>query len=150
MKKLVSFVLAVCLIASVSSVFAAGSEIIIDGEKATIAEGMGEVTMVKDRNFVPIRFLLEYFKYSVTWQETEQLVFGSGPNGEIFVLQVGSPYMFFSKSQESAMQKIEMDVEPFLNEDEDRTYVPLRFIAEAIGYDVSWEEATDTAVLTKK
>ncbi len=150
MKKIVSFVLAICMIASVSSVFAAGSEIIIDGEKATIAEGMGEVTMVKDRNFVPIRFLLEYFEYTVTWQEPEQLVFGAGPNDEVFVMQVGSPFMFFKKSEESEMIKIEMDVEPFLNESENRTYVPLRFIAEAIGYDVSWEEATDTAVLTKK
>ena len=49
------------MLISCVSVFADSSEIIINGEKATIGEGMGSVVQQNDRTFVPIRFVLEYF-----------------------------------------------------------------------------------------
>lgn len=39
-----------------------------------------------------------------------------------------------------------MDTAPYVNSD-DRTMVPLRFLGEAIGADVSWDAAADTAVI---
>ena len=39
-----------------------------------------------------------------------------------------------------------MDSVPYVNSD-DRTMVPLRFLGEAIGADVSWDAAADTAVI---
>lgn len=147
MKKLISILLVLCTMLSTAA-FAASTEIFINGEKATIAEGMGSITEKDSRTFVPIRFLLEHFNYQVTWQEEEQMVFGIGPEGEIFVMQVGSPMLFF-KDASNNEKKITMDVEPFLNNKEFRTYVPLRFIAEAMGYTVGWDGATETVTLKK-
>lgn len=43
---------------------------------------------------------------------------------------------------------VKMDVGPFIKNN--RTMVPLRFVGEALGYDVSWEESTRTAILKNK
>lgn len=45
-------------------------------------------------------------------------------------------------------QVIEMDVAPFTQND--RTFVPIRFIAENLGYTVGWDEATQTVTITDK
>lgn len=44
---------------------------------------------------------------------------------------------------------IEMDVASFLDDTTDRTLVPARFIAEALGAAVDYEEATETVIITK-
>lgn len=44
-------------------------------------------------------------------------------------------------------EKLEMDVEPFIKND--RIMVPLRFVGVALGYEVSWDQKTQTAILTK-
>ena len=40
------------------------------------------------------------------------------------------------------------DVQPYINED-DRTLVPIRFIAEGLGADVTWDDYTKTATIVK-
>lgn len=47
-------------------------------------------------------------------------------------------------------QQIETDVEapPFIYND--RTYVPLRFVSEALGADVGWDSKTKTAIINSK
>lgn len=148
MKKLISIVLVLCMAASMTA-FAANTEIFINGEKAGIAAGMGTIVEKQERTFVPVRFLLEHFKFQVSWQEEDQMVFGMGPEGEIFIMQVGSELLFYKDAQNNE-KKVTMDVTPFLNMSEGRTYIPIRFIAEAMGYDVGWDGATETVTLTKK
>lgn len=41
-----------------------------------------------------------------------------------------------------------MDVAPFLQND--RTFVPVRFVSEALGYDVAWDEKTGTVTISDK
>ena len=43
-------------------------------------------------------------------------------------------------------QPFEMDVAPFTQDD--RTFVPIRFVAENLGFNVSWDEATQTVAIT--
>ena len=47
-------------------------------------------------------------------------------------------------------QQVEMDVEapPFIYND--RTYVPLRFVSEALGADVDWDNKTKTVIINSK
>lgn len=46
-------------------------------------------------------------------------------------------------------EKIEFpDVQPYVNED-DRTLVPIRFVAEALGADVTWDDYTLSAIIVK-
>ena len=42
----------------------------------------------------------------------------------------------------------EMDVAAFI--DKDRTYIPLRFVGESMGFEVTWDEANRTAILRSK
>ncbi len=55
-------------------------------------------------------------------------------------LQIGS------KILKKDGQPIEMDVVPFTQDN--RTFVPIRFVAENLGYDVSWDDSTQTVVIT--
>lgn len=149
MKKIVAVVMALVMILSVTTVFADGATILINGEKAVIGEGMGSVVEKQFRTFVPVRFVLEYFDYDVTWSDEDQLVLGRNVAGDIFVMQVGSPLLIF-KGVDGSSKTINMDVTPFLNNEENRTYIPLRFVAEVLEYEVGWDEATDTVTLDKK
>ena len=65
MKKLTAIFLICVLLMSAMTAFAGNTEIIINGEKATIAEGMGSIVNKDSRTFVPVRFLLEYFDFQV-------------------------------------------------------------------------------------
>ena len=149
MKRIVSIVLSLVLAFSAITAFAGNTEIIINGEKATIAEGMGSIVEKNNRTFVPIRFLLEYFDFQVDWEEKSQAVMGRNQAGESFFMQVGNEKIFYFDANGNKKDLASMDVTPFLNYQESRTYVPLRFIAEAMGYTVGWDGATETVTLTK-
>lgn len=149
MKKFVSLVLALVLALSATTAFAANTEIIINGEKATISEGMGSIVEKNNRTFVPVRFLLEYFGFQVNWENETQSVMGRHENGESFFMQVGNELLFYFDANGTKKDLKPMDVTPFLNYAEGRTYIPLRFIAEAMGYTVGWDGATETVTLTK-
>lgn len=45
-------------------------------------------------------------------------------------------------------RKVEMDVAPFI--DSNRTMLPIRFVAEALGFKVEWDEPSRTVILTDK
>lgn len=57
-----------------------------------------------------------------------------------------------SKTNEVTMDDIvtksEMDVEPYIKDG--RTMLPIRYVAEALGFKVEWDEARRTVVLTDK
>lgn len=148
MKKVLCLVLAAVFAFAPTAAFADSSAILINGEKAVIAEGMGSVVNRSDRTFVPIRFALEYFGYDVTWSDEDKLVLGRSTEGDVFIMQVGSPLLFF-KPASGGDKTITMDVEPFLNDAEGRTYIPLRFLAEVLEYNVGYDDATGTVTLDK-
>lgn len=147
-KSIITLITLVCVLASSVSVFAAASEIIINGKTATISADMGKIVEKDNRTLVPVRFLLEYLGFDVEWLEESQTVMGVHPDGQSFVMQVGNPVLFFF-DETYVLNEIKMDTVPILNEQEGRTYVPIRFIAEAMKYQVGWSEATQTVTLTK-
>lgn len=150
MKKLISFVLVLVLTMSVASVFAANTEIFIDGKKAEIAPGLGEIVEKDSRTFVPVRFLLEYLGFNVEWIDSDQSVLGRNAKDESFIMQVGNKNLFYFGADGLQKELPPMDVAPFLNYAESRTYVPLRFIAEAMGYKVGWDGATGAVTLVSE
>ncbi len=124
------------------------SSILINGEFAEIPDDMGSIKAFSDRTFVPVRFVLEYFAYDVSWDDEDDVVFGRSRNGDVFVMQVGSPVLLF-REKNMQSKKITMDVTPLLIAEEGRTYVPIRFLAEAIGYKVGYDNLTGTVMLDK-
>ena len=82
LKTAVVLVAAVCIFVNCISVFAAASEIIINGKTATISADMGKIVEKDNRTLVPVRFLLEYLGFDVEWVEESQTVMGVHPDGQ--------------------------------------------------------------------
>jgi len=90
------------------------------------------------RTFLPIRPLVETLGGSITWTEAEQrvdIVFG----GTTVVLWINHPRAT-TNGQERLVDPNNHLVRPFIAAG--RTMLPLRFIAEALGAEVQWDERT--------
>ena len=62
------------------------------------------------------------------------------------IVKIGSKKL--TQKINGVANEIEMDVEAYIAES--RTYIPLRFVGEALGYEVTWDEANRTAILRNK
>ncbi|MGE5675640.1 MAG: stalk domain-containing protein [Mycobacterium leprae] len=94
--------------------------------------------IVSGRMLVPIRVIANALGQSVAWDNATQTVTIGGPSG--IILQVGN---------QAAMAKgssVTLDVPPLIIDG--RTMVPLRFVAQALGYDVKWDDSTRTVRIT--
>lgn len=148
MKKILLMAVVCCMLLSSVSVFAAAENIIINGENVTIPAEMGVVCEKDDRTFVPVRFVTEYLGCIVNYQEAQQSATITNPaTGTSYFLMSGDNKIYVLPSSGSAPIVI-MDTTTFINNEEGRMYVPVRFLAEALGYTVDWEEATQTVILT--
>ena len=157
MKKIISLTIVACILLRSLSVFAVAEKIVINGEVINIPSDMGTVCEKDDRTFVPIRFVSEYLGCTVNYQETTHT---SDSKSEVkatatitnadkslsYFVTVGDNLLY---TIGSSINIIEMDTKVFVNNDEGRMYVPVRFFAEALGYTVGWDEATQTVTLDK-
>ncbi len=146
MKKLVIMTLVCCILMSSVSAFAVAENIIIDGTAVTIPEGMGKICEKNDRTFVPVRFVMEYLGCYVEYTEYQQGATITNPATGLSYNMVANSNEIFELSSLSG-KAIIMDTKVFINNDEGRMYVPIRFLAEAMGYTVSWDEETATVTL---
>ncbi len=150
MKKFVAFLVAVTVMVTGIMTAFANVNISINGSVVEVPEGMGEARIESDRTFVPVRFILENFGYHVEYMPEDRQIMGTDGKGSLFMMQIGSPYLFYKSPDSSETAKIVMDVEPFINPDEGRTYVPARFLAEAFGYNVDFDVETTTVLISEK
>ncbi len=101
-----------------------------------------------DRVLVPLRAVGEALGCEVHWYENTQSI-GIGRNGnglDDVVLKVGYPRVL-SLTDNNVVEKVtEIDQPPIV--ENDRTLVPVRALAEAVGAEVRWEEATQTVTVT--
>lgn len=91
-----------------------------------------------DRTFVPIRFISEKLGYDVTWDENLRMVTISDSKTKI-QLVIDSRDIVVNGNQSK------MDTAPTITND--RTFVPLRFVAEYMGLGVDWDANTYTVML---
>jgi len=93
--------------------------------------------ILKDgRVFLPIRYISEYFGAQVAWDDQTKTVAIKQGSKTIF-LQIGNSIAQIDGKE------VSLDVPAFINGA--RTYVPLRFIGEALGRYVDWDQ-TERAV----
>lgn len=95
----------------------------------------------KDRTFVPIRFISEAFKTYVTWDAKTKTVTINGADTEIKMTIGNTDYTVNG-------EKKTMDAAPEITKD--RTFVPVRMIAEALGMSVKWNENGVISISTKE
>ena len=141
------------LLCVTSSAFAAATSIIIDGQVAEIPAEMGSIKEADNRTFVPIRFVMENLGCTVEYDDSLKLATITSDD-YAYLIQEGNDSLFMipfridsSKAFVDA-KVIQMDTAAFIDNDESRMYIPIRFLAEAIGYTVGWDEATQTVSLT--
>ncbi|MEG2381565.1 MAG: stalk domain-containing protein, partial [Oscillospiraceae bacterium] len=68
----------------------------------------------------------------------------------VYVIQVDNNKLFKINSKTGENTTITMDTTVILNQTEGRIYLPIRFLAEAIGYTVGWDETVQTVSLIKQ
>lgn len=96
-------------------------------------------TTIDNRTLVPVRAIFEKLGLEVGWKEETQTVIGSKEGLDIR-LTIGS------KTVTKNGETIELDVPAMTINN--RTLVPVRFIAESTGAKVEWKESTKTVVIT--
>ena len=106
-----------------------------------------------DRTLVPMRFLLEQMGAEVTWDDATQTATATVPvtteeEIQTFGLAEEKSVTF---SVDNTMATVNgsaatMDVPARLIND--KTMVPLRFLSENLGFNVQWDEAARTAIVT--
>ena len=104
------------------------------------------VKVVNDRTMLPARFVAENLGAKVSWDEDKQLVTITGKqlktDEDITILIYIDSDIAYVNGKE-----IKLDSPAFI--DNDRTYTPVRFVAEEFGADVEWIETEYRLVITK-
>ena len=93
------------------------------------------------RTLVPMRFLFECLGDKVTWDEETRSVTAENKNSAV-------PFSLDSLTADVNGTEQTMDVPAKLIGN--KTYVPLRFLSENLGYTVTWDEASNTAIVETK
>ena len=106
MKKFVALLVAVAVLSAGMMTAFAQINISINGVIAEIPEDMGEVKAKDNRTFVPVRFILEHFGYNVEFLKEDNQIMGTDGNGNLFMMQIGSPYLFFKAVEKTDTTKV--------------------------------------------
>ncbi len=157
MKKAISILLSVMLLALSAAGCAADTEdtsvsdavitlqignpiMTVDGEEREIDEGRDTAPIVvDDRTLLPVRAAAEAMGAAVEWdEETETAILAKGST--IILLVIDSITAYVNETEYT------LDCAPTVVND--RTMLPIRFIAENLGYTVDWDEDTETVTLT--
>jgi len=101
--------------------------------------------IVDNRTMVPMRAIFEALGMEVAWNAATQTVFGFG-NGRSIEITVGAETAIVSPVTWRPSTTVELDTPAIIYEN--RTFVPLRFIAEATGAIVNWDERTRTVAIS--
>ncbi len=157
-RKVLSLALAVALIVSFSApVFAAGAtdtvslaaRFVVGVQSYTVYQGcsvtgavyaMDAAPYIEDgRTLVPVRYLADALGAKTAWDETTQKVTVTEGSTTI-MLTIGSTALAVSGTAR------QMDVAPVIRDG--RTYLPARYVAEALGAKVDWDQDSQTVTIT--
>jgi len=98
--------------------------------------------VIKDGRFcIPVR-TLESFGLSIKWDATQKMITFYSPNKIQIQYWIGKTVYIIN-----GVKKY-MDIAPFILNDNDRAYIPLRFFAEALGVEeIIWIPETKSVIL---
>ncbi|MCT4508083.1 MAG: stalk domain-containing protein [Tepidibacter sp.] len=95
----------------------------------------------ESRTIVPVRFITEHLGGKISWNDNTKTAIIE-LDGKKIELPVNKKYAKVNG------KKAELDTSATIINN--RTYVPLRFVSETFGYDVSWNNKTNMVELNKK
>ena len=111
------------------------TDVTVDGSKAA----NDVAPQIKaDRTFLPIRVIAEALGATVAWSEADQSV--TIVNGDTtVVIYIGQTFALVNG------EPVQLDAPAFI--ENGRTFLPVRFIAEALGATVTWNEAAQAVTI---
>ena len=112
----------------------------VNGTDTEIDPGRGTAPVVlNDRTMIPVRAVIEAMGGEANWDaETQSAVLAYG--GSTVMLTVGSTTAYYNDTART------LDTAPVIVND--RTLLPIRFIAESFGFEVGWDGDTQTVTIT--
>lgn len=141
MKK-IAYVLLITLLCSLA-VFPAQAEepitVLVDGE--AVAFDVAPI-MKNDRVLIPLRAVGEALGAHVSWDEESQSILIS-KLGTVQIMTLGTPVVALQKDKTA--KEVTLDVAPFTVND--RTMVPVRYIAEGFDATVDWDNDNNTVII---
>lgn len=111
----------------------------LDGQSVTFPDQ--EPLEVSGRVMVPVNAIFEAIGAEVTWNSTAKTV-TAVLNDQTFVLKIGSSTATVNDTS------VEIDGSAIIKNS--RTLVPVRFISEALGLKVDWDQSTATVKITSQ
>lgn len=142
-KRIVNLILSVALLVGCmmpTTAFANEISVTLNGQYISFDQ---PPVMINDRVLVPVRAIFEAMGFTVLWNEETQIINVATEFG-MMTLGIGSPYISYRNETEN--KSIVTDVPPQIING--RTLVPARAIAECTGYNVDWNDATQTVLIT--
>lgn len=112
----------------------------VNGIDQEIDPGRGTVPVIEnERTLLPVRAVVQAMGGAVAWDdETKTAALAKGDT--VILLKIGSDTAFINETYHI------LDTVPVTIND--RTMLPIRFIAEGFGYTVGWDGNTQTVTLT--
>ena len=101
--------------------------------------------IISNRTMVPVRVISEAAACEVQWDAEQNKISISAPYlyQPLMYMYIDNPvvgvYEYNAETMETAVEEVTIDAAPVLING--RTMVPLRFIAETLGFEVEWNEA---------
>lgn len=138
MKKLLSLVLLVLTLTS-SLVIYSASDIKVTVNGNVVAFPDAKPYIENGRTMVPVRFIAENLGCKVDWNGQLRVVYIKKSEKAI-ELKIGASEAILNG------QVINLDTKAIIKQS--RTFVPLRFVSEALGANVEWDGATRTVIIT--
>lgn len=136
--KMAALILILVLSLTITSNASSDIKVVVNDEGITFPDAKPYINE-DDRTLVPVRFISEALSCEVDWKgETRQV--GIVGRGKEIKLNIGENEAFVDDN------KIEFDTKSIIKED--RTFVPLRFVSEALGAKVEWNGETRTIYIT--
>ncbi|MDO4669527.1 MAG: copper amine oxidase N-terminal domain-containing protein, partial [Butyricicoccus pullicaecorum] len=119
---------------------AAGIHVTLDDAELSFSDA--QPLMRNDRTFVPFRAIFESMGASVSWDDPSHTVTASRGDRTI-KLTIGRKACVVDRA--GSDRSFTTDAAPFI--EGGRTYVPVRFAAQALGAAVGWDNATQTVII---
>lgn len=143
MKKFVLILLTLCFIPTLAFANAPDDDdeypidVYINGVQASMFDGFTGVEVKNDRISLPVRVVTEGLGGKVNWNaEKRQVTLTKGDKN--VVMTIGKKAYTVNGAKKT------MDTVPRISKD--RTYLPMRFVAEALGVKVQWDEKNRVAL----
>ncbi len=145
LKKILTVILVAALVLTGSqTAFAAdagGIQVQLNGEKLILTD---TVKNVGGRIVVPFRQIFEILGADVSFDPKSKMIMAKTEDKEISFVAGGTDIIITENGVETSKK---MDVASFIDKEQGLTYVPVRFIAESMGYFVGWDAVQKTVVI---